>query len=78
MKKIAALEKKMLRAEKRKFEAQQRQIHKIKTVLFPNNNLQERIENLIPFYAKWGDGFIKALYENSLALQQQLVVLEEV
>jgi bacillithiol synthase len=78
MKKIAALEKKMLRAEKRKFEAQQRQIHKLKTVLFPNNNLQERIENLIPFYAKWGDGFIKALYENSLALQQQLVVLEEV
>lgn len=77
MKKIAALEKKMLRAEKRKFEAQQRQLHKIRTVLFPNNNLQERIENLVPFYAKWGDGFIKALYENSLALEQEMVVVEE-
>ena len=78
IKKIEALEKKMLRAEKQKFEAQQRQLHKIKMVLFPNNSLQERIENLIPFYAKWGDGFIKALYENSLALQQELVILEEV
>jgi bacillithiol synthase len=77
IKKIAALEKKMLRAEKRKFEAQQRQLHKIKAVLFPNNNLQERIENFIPFYAQWGDGFIKAVYQNSLALQQEFVILEE-
>jgi len=76
LKKITALEKKMLRAEKKKFEAQQRQLHKLKTVLFPNNNLQERIENVIPFYAKWGDDFIKTLYENSLALQQQFVILE--
>ena len=76
LKKIAALEKKMLRAEKKKFEAQQRQLHKLKTALFPNNNLQERIENVIPFYAKWGDDLIKALYENSLALQQQFVILE--
>ncbi len=77
IKKIVALEKKMLRAEKKKFEAQQRQLHKLKTTLFPNNNLQERIENLIPFYAKWGDDFIKVLYESSLGLQQEFVVLEE-
>jgi bacillithiol synthase len=77
LKKITALEKKMLKAEKKKFEAQQRQLHKLKTVLFPNNNLQERIENFIPFYAKWGDDFIKTLYENSLALEQQFIILEE-
>ncbi len=77
-KKIDALEKKMLRAEKKKFEAQQRQLHKLKTTLFPNNNLQERIENVIPFYAKWGPDFIKALYENSLALEQEFVILQEV
>ena len=78
LKKIAALEKKMLRAEKRKFEAQQRQLHKIKMVLFPNNSLQERVENVIPLYAKCGSELIKILYENSLALQQEMVVLEEV
>ncbi len=77
LKKIAALEKKMLRAEKKKFEAQQRQLQKIKTVLFPNNNLQERIENVMPFYAVWGDAFIKNLYQNSLGLQQQMVILKE-
>lgn len=76
--KIAALEKKMLRAEKKKFEAQQRQLHNLKMALFPRNSLQERIENIIPFYAKWGDDLIKALYENSLALQQELVILGEV
>jgi len=77
LKKIAVLEKKMLSAERKKFEAKQRQLHKVKAVLFPNNNLQERVENIIPFYAKCGSGFIKMLYGNSLALQQEFVILEE-
>jgi bacillithiol synthase len=77
LKKITALEKKMLKAEKKKFETQQRQLHKLKTVLFPNNNLQERIENFIPFYAKWGDDFIKTIYDNSLGLEQDFVIVEE-
>jgi len=75
--KIEALEKKMLRAEKKKFDAQQRQLHKLKAQLFPNDGLQERIENLMPFYAKWGSGFIDAIYKNSLALEQEFVILEE-
>ncbi len=75
--KLEALEKKMLRAEKKKYETQQRQLHKLKSQLFPNNNLQERIENLMPFYAKWGRGFIDAVYKNSLGLEQEFVVLEE-
>jgi bacillithiol biosynthesis cysteine-adding enzyme BshC len=77
LRKIEALEKKMLRAEKKKFDAQQRQLHKLKTQLFPHNNLQERIENFMPFYAKWGKGFIKTIYNNSLGLEQEFVVLEE-
>ncbi len=76
LKKIDALEKKMLKAEKKKFEAAQRQLHQLKTALFPHNNLQERVENIIPFYAKWGDGFINMLYKNSLTLEQELVVLK--
>jgi len=75
--KIEVLEKKMLKAEKKKFEAQQRQLNKLKTQLFPNNSLQERIENLMPFYAKWGKDFIKALYKHSLALEQEFMILEE-
>jgi bacillithiol biosynthesis cysteine-adding enzyme BshC len=75
LRKIDTLEKKMLRAEKKKFEAQQRQLHKLKTQLFPHDNLQERIENFMPFYAKWGKVFLKTVYENSLGLEQEFVVL---
>lgn len=75
--KLEALEKKMLRAEKRKFEAQQRQLHKLKEQLFPHGSLQERIENFMPFYAKWGKAFINVLYKNSLALEQQFVLIDE-
>ncbi len=77
LRKIEALEKKMLRAEKKKFEAQQRQLHKLKSQLFPHDSLQERIENFMPFYAKWGKDFIGALYNNSLALEQEFVILAE-
>lgn len=75
--KLEALEKKMLRAEKKKFEAQQRQLHKLKEQLFPHGSLQERIENFMPFYAKWGRGFINAVHKHSLALEQEFVLLEE-
>ncbi len=75
--KIRALEKKMWRAEKKKFEAQQRQLHKLKYQLFPLHNLQERIENVMPFYAKWGKGLIDAVYKDSLGLEQEFVILEE-
>ncbi len=73
---LRELEKKMLRAEKRKFSDQQRQIHTIKEHLFPGGGLQERKENLVYYYANWGREFIRALYEHSLALEQEFVVLK--
>ena len=74
---LQELEKKMLRAEKRKFSDQQRQIHTIKSHLFPGNGLQERIDNISYYYAKWGTDFIRSLYDHSLALEQEFVVLQE-
>ncbi len=74
---LQELEKKMLRAEKRKFADRQRQIHTIKEQLFPGNGLQERRENLSYYYAKWGREFIQQLYDNSLGLEQEFVVLSE-
>ncbi len=76
LKKIAALEKKLLKAEKKKFDAQQRQLHKLKAVLFPNDNLQERIDNIIPYYAKWGPDFIQLLHKNSKGLEQEFGIVE--
>ena len=74
---LQELEKKMLRAEKRKFTDQQRQIHTIKENLFPKNGLQERIDNFMYYYAKWGKDFIRQLYQHSLALDQEFVIVEE-
>ena len=71
---LRELEKKMLRAEKRKFSDQQRQIKGIKEKLFPKNGLQERYDNMLYYYAKWGNVFIKLLYDESLALEQEFVV----
>ena len=74
---LQELEKKMLRAEKRKFADQARQIEVIKAQLFPNTSLQERIDNFSYYYAKWGINFIDKLYENSPGLEGAFVVLSE-
>ncbi len=74
---LRQLEKKMLKAERRKFTDQQRQIHTIKEQLFPANGLQERKENLSYYYAKWGREFINKLFESSLSLEQEFVILQE-
>lgn len=77
LKKLSALEKKMFRAEKRKFEDQKNQLSKIFSVLFPQGNLQERTENFMLYYARMGDDFFKMLYTNSLTLEQEFCVIEE-
>ena len=77
MQQLKELEKKMLRAEKRKYTDQERQINLIKEKLFPNNNLQERVDNFSTYYAKYGSGFVDTLYKYSLALEQEFVVIEE-
>ncbi|MFT3747924.1 MAG: bacillithiol biosynthesis cysteine-adding enzyme BshC [Agriterribacter sp.] len=76
-KQLKNLEKKLLRAEKRKHHDQQAQIVKLKSHLFPNNSLQERVENILPYYARYGAGFIKMLYDHSPALLQQVTIIEE-
>ena len=73
---LQELEKKMLRAEKRKFNDQQRQIQRLKEKLFPGNGLQERKENMSGYYALWGKDFIDALYNASPGLEQEFVILE--
>ncbi len=76
LEKLKELEKKMLRAEKRKFGDQQRQIEKIKNQLFPKNGLQERYDNMLYYYAMYGSAFIQKLYDHSLTLEQEFTVLE--
>ena len=76
-KKLQQLEKKMLVAEKKKFEAHQRQVEKIKAGLFPSDSLQERVDNMLPYYAQHGAGFLQMLYEHSLGLQQEFCMVTQ-
>ncbi len=75
--KIRALEKKMYRAEKKKFEALERQLSKVHHQLFPLGNLQERSHNLIEYYSVFGDVFIQMVIEHSKNSLQQFCILKE-
>ncbi|MEP6682262.1 MAG: bacillithiol biosynthesis cysteine-adding enzyme BshC [Parafilimonas sp.] len=74
---LSELEKKMLRAEKKKFITEQAQIHKIKSLLFPNNSLQERIENFSVFYSVHGKSFFEDVFLNSKGFNQQFCIFRE-
>jgi bacillithiol biosynthesis cysteine-adding enzyme BshC len=76
-KRLNQLEKKIYKAEKKRFEAQQRQLEKIYNLLYPTGNLQERVENLLPWYAIYGPVFLESLFEHSLSMEQQFCILRE-
>lgn len=75
LKKLDGLEKKMLKAERKKQAIQLQRIWKLKEELFPNHNLQERVENFMPYYAQHGQSFIHAVLTHSLALEQEFGVV---
>jgi bacillithiol biosynthesis cysteine-adding enzyme BshC len=74
---LKELEKKMLRAEKRKYSDQHRKVQSIKAHLFPCNGLQERFENIAYYYAKWGKDFIQMVFEHSPGLEQEFIIIAE-
>ena len=74
-KSLENLSKKLYRLEKQKYELALSQISKIKTSFFPNGFLQERYNNFIPYYLKYGDNFIKKLKEELNPLDANFVVL---
>ncbi len=73
---LLVLEKKMLRAEKKKMQTQLQKITKIKTTLFPSNGLQERIENFSEYYLQYGASFLDILKEGIDALGNKFLVVE--
>jgi len=58
---IENLESKVLKAAKQKQETAVTQIRKLRDKILPGNVLQERYENFIPHYLKYGEEFIPAL-----------------
>ena len=75
LRQLAQFEQKLIRIEKQKHENAISQISKIKSQLFPQNSLQERFDNFIPFYLKEGENFIEMLKDNLDTLDTNFVVL---
>jgi bacillithiol biosynthesis cysteine-adding enzyme BshC len=73
---IENLEGKLLKASKQKQETSITQIRKLREKILPNSVLQERYENFIPFYLKYGEDFI-ANVRAALPMEQGLAVLSE-
>jgi bacillithiol synthase len=70
------LEKKMLRAEKRKMQDRLSQIVKLKTHLFPNTGLQERVENFMSYYLTYGSQYLDIIKDHIEPLAHQFLVVE--
>lgn len=74
---IKNIESKILRSEKQKQETGINQIKKIKEKFFPQDVLQERYDNFIPYYLKYGNDFLKGLKSAFDPFDYQLLILRE-
>lgn len=72
---LDALEKRLLKAEKRKLADQLERIKKIQNELFPNQSLQERKNNFSEFYLEFGDDLIQRLLTELKPLDQEFKVI---
>lgn len=74
-KKLALLEKKMIRAEKRKQQTSLARIHSIKSELFPDNNLQERVENFSKWVGAYGWSWVEAILNSSNSVDASFTII---
>lgn len=72
---LAVLEKKMLRAEKRKHQTYTDRLYKLKDMLFQNNSLQERTENFIEYYPFYGQAFIDIIVKSIHPVENEFLVV---
>ena len=74
-KKLALLEKKMIRAEKRKQKTSIDRIQAIKGSLFPKNSVQERVENFSEWVGAYGWDWVEAVLQNSTTLNPGFTII---
>jgi bacillithiol biosynthesis cysteine-adding enzyme BshC len=72
---VKNLEKKMLRAERKKHEILTNRLERIYSKLMPNGRLQEREINFTPFYLEFGAEFADLLLENLDPFEGKFTVL---
>ncbi|MDG1375365.1 MAG: bacillithiol biosynthesis cysteine-adding enzyme BshC [Flavobacteriaceae bacterium] len=72
---LEALEKRLLKAEKKAHKDYVDRLESLHLELFPNGGLQERITNFSEFYIEHGDGFIESLKSELIPLNQKFHIL---
>ncbi len=74
---IDTIDKKVSAAIKRKHETALSQIKSITEKVFPDKVFQERYQNFIPYYLKYGDGFIDELIMQLQSYDQSITLFVE-
>lgn len=73
---LSHLEKRLLKAQKRKFSEELDRLRNIQDQLFPNQSLQERQLNFSEFYLEYGEGLLDVLKEDLDPLDMRFSVFE--
>ncbi len=72
---LEQLEGKLMRAEKQRHDIAISQMRSLKDKLFPNNGLQERYDNFMMYYLKYGEEFFDVLKKNLDPLEKGFKVI---
>jgi bacillithiol biosynthesis cysteine-adding enzyme BshC len=75
IKKLVELEKKIIKAEKKKQAIALERIHHIKAELFPANSLQERVDNFAEWVGEYGWSWVDAILQHSNTMEQGFTIL---
>jgi len=74
---LESWESRLIRTLKQKQETAVNQLKNLNQRLFPNGGLQERHDNFIPYFAKYGFTFFDVLLEHFKAFDNEFLVLSE-
>lgn len=77
-KQIDNMQSKLIRHQKKKYDDTLKNIDSVHDRLFPGGGLQERKDNVLAYFSKYGkDNFLTMLMENMHPLEKDLIVLSE-
>ena len=76
MKGLENLERRLLKAQKRKMDDVLVRVRLIQDELFPKQSLQERQMNISEFYLEYGEGIIQTLVQNLEPLNPEFLILD--
>jgi bacillithiol biosynthesis cysteine-adding enzyme BshC len=74
---LEQLEGKLMRAEKQRHDVAINQMRTLKDKLFPNNGLQERSDNFMTFYLKYGNEFFDMLLPHLNPLEKGFLIIKD-